>query len=72
MAKVIPILKSGDCSKMDNYCTDLIHYLVIFQKFQTKLAAKRLKTFLETENLLTAQDCGFRKNRSAINHFINL
>jgi hypothetical protein len=72
IAKVIPIFKSGDSSKMDNYRP--ISLLSNFSKILEKIVANRLTNFLETNNLLSNSQFGFRKNHSTLHplvHFLN-
>jgi hypothetical protein len=72
IAKVIPIFKSGDKSKMDNYRP--ISLLSNFSTILEKVVASRLINFLETNNLLSPSQFGFRKNHSTLHpliHFMN-
>jgi hypothetical protein len=72
IAKVVPIFKSGDSSKMDNYRP--ISLLSNFFKILEKIVASRFTDFLETNNLLSPSQFGFRKNHSTLHplvHFLN-
>jgi hypothetical protein len=72
IAKVIPIFKTGDKCKMDNYRP--ISLLSNFSKILEKIVASRLTDFLETNNLLSATQFGFRKEHSTLHpliHFLN-
>ena len=72
IAEVIPIFKSGEKSSMDNYRP--ISLLSAFSKFLEKVVAIRLLTFLETNNILSKWQFGFRGGHSTIHpmiHFLN-
>ncbi len=62
IAKVIPILKKGDCSLFSNYRP--ISILPAISKIIEKLAYKRIIHFLDQNNILNNNQFGFRKNRS--------
>ena len=70
VAKVVPIFKNHDPSHFNNYRP--ISVLPIFSKLFEKIMYKRLENHLITNNILTAQQFGFRRNHStsmAISHF---
>jgi hypothetical protein len=72
IAKVIPIYKSGDSCRMDNYRP--ISLLSNFSKILEKIVATRLTNYLELNNLLSNSQFGFRKNHSTLHplvHFMN-
>jgi hypothetical protein len=72
IAKVIPIHKNGDRTKMDNYRP--ISLLSNFSKILEKIVASRLITHLESNKLLSEFQFGFRKNHSTLHplvHFMN-
>ena len=72
LAKVIPIFKSGDKSNMDNYRP--ISLLSTFSKILEKIVAIRLSNFLDSNNILSKWQFGFRSNHSTAHplvHFLN-
>jgi hypothetical protein len=72
IAKVVPIHKSGDKSKMDNYRP--ISLLSNFSKILEKIVATRLMDHLEINELLSESQFGFRKKHSTLHplvHFMN-
>jgi hypothetical protein len=72
IAKVIPVFKSGDNSIMDNYRP--ISLLSNFSKILEKIVSSRLLFFLDTNNILTKWQFGFRPNHSTahpMTHFMN-
>ena len=72
IAKVVPIFKSGDKLLPDNYRP--ISLLPNFSKILEKLIANRLSNFLESNNYLSKNQYGFRKNHSTVHpliHFMN-
>ena len=72
IAKVIPIFKSGERTSMDNYRP--ISLLSSFSKIMEKIVASRLLTFLDTNNILTKWQFGFRAGHSTSHpmvHFVN-
>ena len=72
IAKVIPLFKQGDPLVMDNYRP--ISLLSTFSKILEKVVANRLCFFLESNNLLSKEQFGFRSAHSTIHpliHFIN-
>jgi len=62
LAKIIPLFKSKDPLLTDNYRP--ISILNVFSKILEKLVHKRLSIFLESNNLLSKFQFGFRKNFS--------
>ncbi len=72
ITKVIPIYKSGDRQSMDNYRP--ISLLNNFSKILEKIVSTRLTDFLESNNLLSKFQFGFRKSHSTLHplvHFMN-
>jgi hypothetical protein len=72
IAKVIPLHKGGDSTVPDNYRP--ISLLPNISKIYEKIASIRLTHFLETNNLLSNRQFGFRKNHSTLHpltHFVN-
>jgi hypothetical protein len=72
IAKIMPIYKSGDKTVMDNYRP--ISLLDNFSKILEKVVYIRLSTFVESNNLITPSQFGFRKDHSTIHpliHFVN-
>ena len=71
-ARVIPVFKSGRKDSMDNYRQ--ISLLSCFSKILEKIVCSRLTSFLDTNNLITSSQYGFRKNHSTVHplvHFLN-
>ena len=64
IAKVIPLFKSGDPLSMDNYRP--ISLLSSFSKILEKIVANRLCNYLETNNLLSTSQFGFRPGHSTV------
>jgi hypothetical protein len=69
IAKVIPIYKSGDKSKMDNY--QPISLLSNFSKILEKIVATRLMDHLESNKVLSESKCGFRKNHFTLHPLVH-
>ena len=72
IAKVVPIYKGGDRLSPDNYRP--ISLLPNFSKIVEKIVCNRLTLFLESNNLLSPNQYGFRKEHSTIHpllHFMN-
>ena len=72
IAKVVPVFKSGKKELMDNYRP--ISLLNCFSKIIEKIVCTRLTSFLDTNNLITNSQYGFRKKHSTIHpliHFLN-
>lgn len=71
-AKVVPLLKSGDRGDINNYRP--ISILPAFSKIFEKIISVRLINYVESNNLIIAQQHGFRAQRStesAILDFVN-
>jgi hypothetical protein len=62
IAKIVPIFKAGDASDVNNYRP--ISLLSSFSKILEKIVQIRLTQFLDTNNLITAQQFGFRSRHS--------
>jgi hypothetical protein len=62
IAKVVPIFKAGDASYTNNYRP--ISLLSSFSKILEKIVQTRLTQFLDMNNLITAQQFGFRSGHS--------
>ena len=70
-AIVIPIAKQGkDNSDPSNYRP--ISLTSCLCKTLERMISQRLAWFLESRNLLSSMQCGYRKNRGCIDHLINL
>ena len=72
ITKIIQVFKSGNKRDINNYRP--ISILPAFSKIYEKVIADRLKSYLESNRLLTESQHGFRKNRStetAVLYFIN-
>ena len=63
MAKVIPIFKSDDNTDPNNYRRP-ISLLSCFNRIFEKLVYKRMKSFIEENNILSTSQYGFRKGHS--------
>ena len=71
LATIIPIPKPGkDHSNPSNYRPIALTNCLC--KLMEKLINKRLSWFLETNNLLSPLQSGFRKNRSTMDHLVRL
>ena len=71
-AKVIPIFKGGDPTSVDNFRP--ISLLSSLSKVLEKLVSGRLTEYLETNNLLTPSQFGFRPGLNTTQpmlHFLN-
>lgn len=62
IAKVIPIYKSGDKNKINNYRP--ISVLAYFSKFFEKIMYNRLMEYFIKENTISSEQFGFRRGRS--------
>jgi hypothetical protein len=62
IAKVIPIYKTADASDINNYRP--ISLLSSFSKILEKIVQTRLTNYLDTHNLITPQQFGFRSGHS--------
>ena len=72
IAKVVPVFKSGGRESMDNYRP--ISLLSCFSKILEKIVSNRLTSFLDSNNLITNCQYGFRKKHSTTHpliHFLN-
>ena len=72
IAKVVPIHKGGDRTSPNNFRP--ISLLPCVSKILEKLIANRLTLFLESNNIISPSQFGFRKNHSTIHpllHFMN-
>ena len=70
MAKVIPILKKGDPTLMNNYRP--ISILSPINKIFEKIIYSRLTSFIEKHQILYKYQYGFRKNHSTEHALIEL
>jgi len=70
IAKVVPIFKSGDCLELNNYRP--ISLLSNFAKILEKIVYLRLSNFLETKNIISPSQYGFRKSHSTIHPMTHL
>ena len=71
LATVIPLPKPGkDHTKATNYRP--IALTSCLCKLMEKLVNKRLMWILENEKLLSTLQCGFRRNRSTMDHLVRL
>ncbi len=70
IAKIVPIFKSGDPRNIDNYRP--ISLLSNFSKILEKIMYLRLTSFLETNNILSCEQFGFRKGHSTVHPMIHL
>jgi len=72
IAKIVPVFKSGNPALMDNYRP--IALLSNFSKMLEKVVCLRLYSFLETNNILSGSQFGFRQGHSTVHpmvHFLN-
>jgi hypothetical protein len=63
-AKIVPIFKSGDPTKINNYRP--ISLLSSIGKILEKVVANKLTFFLETNSILSQYQFGFRANHSTV------
>jgi sarcosine oxidase/L-pipecolate oxidase len=68
IAKVVPIFKSGDKQSMDNYRP--ISLLSNFSKIIEKIVAAKRISHLESNNLLSSFQFGFRKAHSTLHPLV--
>ena len=61
-AKITPVYKSGERTKMDNYRP--ISVLPVLSKVLEKVVHKQIYEYLETNKLLSPNQFGFRRSRS--------
>ena len=69
VAKVVPVFKSGRKDLMDNYRP--ISLLSCYSKIIEKIVCSRLTSFLDTNNLITNSQYGFRKKHSTLHPLIH-
>lgn len=69
IAKVIPIFKSGDLNDVNNFRP--ISLLPAFNKIFEKCLSYRLVNYLESKSLISANQFGFRSNRSTETAILN-
>lgn len=70
VAKIVPIFKSGDSQSMDNYHP--ISLLSAFSKILERVMCARLVTYLESNNIISPNQYGFRKKHSTLHPVIHL
>ena len=70
IARVIPLLKSGDKSLFTNYRP--VSVLPVFSKFLERIVCNRLINFLNKYDILSRNQYGFRKNYSTAHALIQL
>jgi hypothetical protein len=69
-AKVIPIYKKGDKNNPSNFRP--IALLPIFSKLLEKVLSMQLSEYLESNNLISKYQFGFRKKKSTVDAVLNL
>ena len=72
IAKIVPVFKSGNTAVMDNYRP--IALLSNFSKILEKVVCLRLYSFLDSNNILSGSQFGFRQGHSTTHpmvHFLN-
>ena len=69
-AIVIPLFKGGNKLDVSNYRP--ISLLPLPGKLLEKIVHKKLSYYLELNNLLCNEQCGFRKERSTVHSIVNL
>ena len=70
IAKVIPLHKKGPNNDVNNYRP--ISLLSIFSKIMEKLMANRLKDYLEIQDIICANQFGFRQGFSTVHSLISI
>jgi hypothetical protein len=70
IAKVVPVYKNGDALDMNNYRP--ISLLCSFSKVLEKIVFLRLMEYLETNNILSSKQYGFRPKHSTFHPMLNL
>ena len=70
VATVVPLFKGGNHLDVGNYRP--ISLLPLPGKILENIVHKRLSQYLETNNLLCDEQCGFRKGRSTVHSIVNL
>ena len=69
-AIIVPLLKKGDETNLDNYRG--ISLLSLVSKVFTFILNKRLYSWAETQNKISPEQAGFRKSYSTIDHIFTL
>jgi hypothetical protein len=70
IAKVVPVYKCGDAQDMNNYRP--ISLLCSFSKILEKIVFIRLMDYLDTNNILSCNQYGFRPKHSTYHPMLNL
>ena len=70
IVRVIPLFKSGDKSLFTNYRP--VQVLPVFSKFLERIVYNRIINFLNKQDILFRNQCGFRKNYSTAHALIQL
>ena len=70
IATVIPLFKGGNRLDVGNYRP--ISLLPLPGKILEKIVHSKMTQFLETNNILCQEQCGFRKGRSTVDSIVNL
>jgi hypothetical protein len=70
IAKVVPIFKNGDPLILDNYRP--ISLLSNFSKIIEKVMCNHLTLYLESNNLISKHQFGFRKKHSTVHPILHL
>jgi hypothetical protein len=70
IGRIVPIHKTGDKSKVSNYRP--ITVLITFNKIFEKLIYARMIEFIETNNLLSENQYGFRKRKNTTTAIMHL
>jgi hypothetical protein len=70
IAKVVPVFKCGDAQDMNNYRP--ISLLCSFSKILEKIVFIRLMDYLDTNNILSCNQYGFRPKHSTYHPMLNL
>ena len=68
IAKIVPIFKSGDRTSMDNYRP--ISLMSCFSKILEKIVCTRLTNFLESNNIISKSQFGFRAGHSTVHPMV--
>ena len=58
-ARVVPLFKKGKAENMDNYCPILI--MPAISKVLERVVHHQLLTYLQSHEILSPNQCGFRK-----------
>jgi hypothetical protein len=70
IAKVVPIFKSGNINDINNYRP--ISLLCSFSKILEKIVANRLTNYLNSHDLISPNQFGFRQKHSTVHPMFNL